>query len=419
MARSSDAPTDNAALDAWDAPVPALMKNGRLSEAAAIVKARLAEVPDDVQARFLMGMIAIAQNEYRQAIRAFRAILIDQPRATRVRLELARAFFLSKDYANALTQFRFALADDPPESVQANIRQYLGAIRQAKSVSYNFSLSIAPDTNLNGGSSAREVTLFGLPFDLSDDARQRSGVGLALEAGAEWAPQIGAGKRLRLGIQGQRREYKGSSFDDMTVAAYAGPRIASGKWDLSLLGTGYRRWHGSRPYNRAIGARFESTYYVNPRTAVSTGIALQSVRHDGQRERDGVLASISSSALRALSSSSAVTVKLGASRENARLDAFSNRSAFVAVGYFRELPMGFSAYVEPSLSIARFDEALPAFGKKRSDSTQSITLALLNRRIVLDRFTPRVAYTFTRQSSTIALYDFRRSRLELGVTTSF
>jgi len=38
---------------------------------------------------------------------------------------------------------------------------------------------------------------------------------------------------------------------------------------------------------------------------------------------------------------------------------------------------------------------------------------------VLGRFTPRVSYTFTRQSSTISLYHFQRSRLEIGLTTLF
>ena len=404
---------------AWDAEARNLMNQGRLDEARAIIEARLAQVPRDVQARFLGGLIALARSNHQQAIREFRAILIDEPGAARVRLELARAFFLAKDYGNALRHFQFALAGDPPAGVKANIRQYMATIRQAKSLSYSLSFAVAPDSNLNGGSSAREVSLFGLPFDLDEDARKRSGVGLQIEAGGEWAPHIGTGKRLRIGLHGQRREYKGSNFDEMTAAAYAGPRIVAGKWDLSLLGTAYRRWHGSRPYSKSLGGRLESTYHVTPRIGITTGIAVQSVRYEASRVRDGWLGSIGGSAYYALTPTSALTLKLGASREKARLDAFSNRSGFVAIGYFRELPMGFSGYIEPSLSHARYDEALAAFGRKRSDWTPSLTVTLLNRHIVLDRFTPRIAYTYTRQSSSIPLYEFARSRVEVGLTTSF
>jgi len=94
------------------------------------------------------------------------------------------------------------------------------------------------------------------------------GVGIAVDAAAEWAPRIGKGKRLRLGVSGQRREYSGSNFDDMTAAAYAGPRWVTGKWDLSLLGTAYRRWYGARPYNQAAGGLIAARHiligYKNP-----------------------------------------------------------------------------------------------------------------------------------------------------------
>ena len=46
-----------------------------------------------------------------------------------------------------------------------------------------------------------------------------------MDAGGEWAPSIGEGTRLRLGLSGQRREYSGAQFDDMTLAAYAGPHL--------------------------------------------------------------------------------------------------------------------------------------------------------------------------------------------------
>ena len=412
-------PIRSQSTQAWDDAARELMNQGRLSEAAAILDERLAAAPSDVQANFLKGMIAVAKGNQRQAIRIFRSILIDHPDATRVRLELARAFFLAKDYANALRQFQFALAGNPPAEVVANINKYVASIRDAKSLSYNFGFAIAPDTNLNTGSSAREVTLFGLPFDLSEDARHRSGVGIAIETGAEWAPRIGKGTRLRLGVSGQRREYSGSNFDDMTAAAYAGPRLVSGRWDLSLLGTGYKRWYGGRPYNQAKGGRLEATYYLTPRLGISGALAAQWVNYRRARERDGRLFSLNAAAFHALTSSSAVTVKGGISRQEARTPAYANWSGFLAVGYFRDLPKGFSIYVEPSLSLARYDEALLGFGRKRSDNSQSALITLLNRHLVLTRFTPRISYTFTRQRSSIPLYAFKRSRVEVGLTTVF
>ena len=407
------------AAPSWDDIARTLMNEGRLGEAAAVVDEQLAAAPNDVQARFLKGMLAIAKGEHRKAIRLFRGILINQPSAGRVRLELARAFYLDKDYGNSLRQFQLALAGHPPARVIANIRTYMAAIRASKTLSYSVGIAIAPDSNLNTGSAAREVTLYGLPFDLSQDARHRSGVGVAAEAIGEWAPPIGPGRRLRLGLSMHRRDYSGTAFDDMSATAYAGPRLTGANWELSLLGTVYRRWYGSKAYNGAIGGRAEGTYYLQSGTSIAVALSAQRIDYRRQRERNGFLLSLDAAAFHALTPSSGVTLKAGVGRQNARLKPYASWSGFAAAGYFRDLPLGFSLYVEPSISLARYDAALPSFGVRRSDTTRSLTVTLLNRHLVLTRFTPRISYSWTRQNSSISLYDFTRSRIEIGVTTVF
>ncbi len=416
---TAEQPQAEPSPEVWDVHARALMNSGHLDAADAVLDARLAIEPGDVQARFLKGLIAMARGDNRRAIGLFRSILIDHPNATRVRLELARAFYNVKDYGNARRQFQFALAGKLPPEVTANINRYMASIRDAKSLSFTVGIAVAPDSNLNTGSSAREVTLFGLPFDLSDDARGRSGVGLAVEAGTEWAPRIGHGKRLRLGFNIQRREYAGSEFDDMTAAAYAGPRVVTGRWDLSVLGTAYMRWYGGRRYNSALGGRVEATYHLSNRLELSAALGMQSLRFQRTPARGGPLFFLNASGFYALSPSSGTTLKLGISRQNARAAGFSSWSGFVAAGYYKDLPMGFSAYVEPSLSVSRYDAALFGFDRPRADTTGSLLLTLLNRHLALGRFTPRISYTYTQQYSSVSLYVFSRHRVEIGLTTTF
>lgn len=404
---------------AIDRLVDQLLRQGKSEEASRLLAELRKQQPENVQLRFLAGVVAMAQSDYRAAIGIFRAILIDHPEAVRVRLELARAFFLDKDYANADRQFRFARAGKLPRDVLANIDAYLFAIRQSKEWSYSISLSIAPDTNINAGSSAREVTLYGLPFELDEDARHRSGIGLAVEAGVEWAPRTGRNTRLRLGLNGQRREYSGTQFDDMALAAYAGPRFVSRKWDVSVLGTGFQRWYGDDAYSRSAGARIDATHYPTPKLAVFGSLAAQWLDHQRIPEMSGPIYSASLGAYRPLNSSSALTFKIGLNRQDSRVDAYSNWSGYAAVGYYRDLPAGFSIYLEPSVAFARYDDRLPALDMRRSDKSVSGLVTLLNRHIVLSRFTPRIAYTFTRQDSNIPLYRFTRNRIEVGLTTNF
>jgi outer membrane protein len=399
--------------------VEQLLRAGRPDEAEALIAAALKAAPHNPEARFLGGIVALARKDYAKAIHIFRAMLIDHPDAIRVRLELARAYFLDKDYLNADRQFRLVRTGRHPPEVLANIDQYLFAIRQDKDWSWSLKLALAPDTNLNAATSSREVTLSGLPFELSDQARKRSGIGLAAEGTVEYAPRIGPATRLRLGLAAQRREYSGGEFDDMAVAVHAGPRLVSPRWDTSLLATGFIRWYGGDPLVRAVGGRIEATHYPSPNLSLSGALSAQKIDHARDDTRDGALYSARLGLFHPLGTTSAIAAKASVNRQTAREPAHSNWSFDLSASYFRELPGGFTVGFEPGFGVTRFDAALPVFGKTRSDRSATAEVSLLNRHIVLSRFTPRVSYSLTRQWSNIELYSFTRHRFEIGLTTVF
>lgn len=396
-----------------------LIGMGRDESAASMLKAIDAAAPGNEQVRFLMGLVAMRRGEHPKAIDIFRSILVNHPEALRVRLELARAYFLAKDYQNADRQFRAVRAGNLPAAVQANIDAYLGQIRRSKDWSYGFSLAVAPDTNINGASTSREVDLYGLPFRLSDDARQKSGIGAAIDANVEFAPRIAPGARLRLGAALKRNEYDGERFDDMTFAVQVGPRLIMPRWDISLLGTGFRRWYGGQAYAHSLGGRVEATHYAGPRTVLNASLGALRLEDERDESRSRWVYTGSFGAMRQLSQTSAVTLRLGGNRQVAEDDAYSNWTGLLSAGYYREFPAGFSLYLEPSFSLADYDAPLAAFGKARSDKVGSLTAALLNRRIVFWRFTPRLAYSYTKAYSNIDIYDYDRHRVEIGLTTAF
>src|SRR5215213_9231057 len=88
----------------------ALMLSGRSEEARSVLQDLAREQPSSNDVAFLLGLLAVDATDYRQAIGYFRSILVREPAALRVRLELGRAFYLSHDYENAFRQFQFARA---------------------------------------------------------------------------------------------------------------------------------------------------------------------------------------------------------------------------------------------------------------------------------------------------------------------
>src|SRR4051812_31269599 len=151
------------------------MLSGRRDEARSVLQDLARKQPASNDVAFLLGLLAIDATDYREAIGQFRAILVREPAALRVRLELGRAFYLSHDYENAYRQFQFARAGKLPAGVDASIDKFVAAIRREKNWSYTLGVAIAPDTNINSGTSSGETEIFGLPFEFGNSARRHSG----------------------------------------------------------------------------------------------------------------------------------------------------------------------------------------------------------------------------------------------------
>jgi outer membrane protein len=161
------------------------------------------------------------------------------------------------------------------------------------------------------------------------------------------------------------------------------------------------------------------SYYPSPNFTVSGALSAQAIDHARDNTRDGALYSARLGLFHPLGTTSAVAAKGSVNRQTAREPAHSNWNMEISASYFRELPGGFTVGIEPGLGVTRFDRALPVFGKTRSDRSVTAELSLLNRHIVLSRFTPRISYALTRQWSNIELYSFTRHRVEIGLTTVF
>ena len=105
---------------------------------------------------------------YDKAITAFRLILVNHPELIRVRLELARTFFLRGRDGLARRHFEAVLAGGVPPPVAANIRTFLNVMQARKRLTGYFGAAIAPDSNLNAASESEIIyidTVFGrLPF---------------------------------------------------------------------------------------------------------------------------------------------------------------------------------------------------------------------------------------------------------------
>ena len=247
-----------------------LVQGGRLDEALAILR-QLAASGEDMNVLFALGLAAVEAAQHPnvpdakrddyldEAIAAFRAMLIEQPDVERVRLELARAFFLKGEDSLARRHFEQVLAGDPPAAVATNVRRFLIQIRARRRWSFNAGFAVAPDSNIGSGSEERTIYIFDLPFRRDADELTTSGVGVSAWGGAEYHYPLNARMRLRAGADLMRREYEGSAFDETFASVRLGPRVlVDGRTQASVLATASQRWAGTVKDFHALGGRVEA-----------------------------------------------------------------------------------------------------------------------------------------------------------------
>jgi Tfp pilus assembly protein PilF len=419
MAQMADKPSSTTLSISATQAAQLLIANHRLDDAKRLLAQALAAKPDDSEAQFLLATIAVEEKDYDTAISLYRRILVREPDVERVRLELARAFFLKGDYDNADRQFRFARAGDISDTVKTNIDHFLAAINRLRQWTLNFSLALAPDTNQNAATSAAQINIFGLPFALDKSARKQSGIGLAGDIGGEWSPMLGDNLKARLGGELYRVDYSGGAFDDMTISAYGGPQLLFDNWDVSVLATGFKRWFANQDYVSGVGAKLAADYGVTSDWLVSASLGGQSVTNSFIPDQSGPLWSMQTQLSYVLSPSSLVQLQLGFNRQDAQVGAYSYSGVWLGGGYSQDLPYGFSAGFQPVYFMTRYDDMLPAFAKTRSDDTIMLAFTLLNRRFDFHGFTPRFSYVFSEQHSNIPIYSFTRNQFQIGVTSLF
>ena len=269
----------------------ALLDAGRFAEAVAMLGplVRGGEVAADDLFHFGLAAVGASQQpgvgEARrdalldEAIASFRAMLVDRPELVRVRLELARAFFLKGEDSLARRHFERVLAGGVPDAVAANVRMFLLQLRARRRWDMHIGAAIAPDSNIGSGSDERTIYIYGLPFQRDAEELTSSGVGLVLWGGGEYHYPLDDRTRLRAGGNLWRREHGGSQFDEASAAVHLGPRILlDERTEASVLATASQRWAGTVKDFHGLGGRVEAGRRLS-RTVSASGRLSWEDRH--------------------------------------------------------------------------------------------------------------------------------------------
>ena len=388
---------------------------------------------------FQIGMRSLAEAEeaasdeareelYDKAIAAFRIILVNRPELIRVRLELARTFFLKGQDGLARRHFELVLAGGVPPPVAVNIHTFLSVMRARKRWTGYFGAAIAPDSNLNAASESEIIyidTVFGrLPFQREGDFGAQSGLGFSVWGGGEYQQPLSERLRLRVGADAVQREYSGRDFDQSFVAAHVGPRWLAGPiTEISLLATAQRQWLGGLPFVDETGMRLELDRRLTPRLWARGTAAYRERENRHRNFLDGPVVDFTASFAWTAAPVLRVHMTVGYERDHAASEYWRNLSRWVRVGTSLALPLGFTLGTSAQMRRTYYEGSgevhLTLDGGRRLDRTRTFSVSVLNRALTIFRFSPQLALINEARQTNAQAQDYDRNRAELRFVRQF
>ena len=412
-----------------------LMDRGRFAEALDILRPLVRGRPAEANTVFLYGLAAVGaaqlpgleergrESLLEEAIDAFRAMLVDRPGLVRVRLELARAFFLKGEDSLSRAQFERVLAGNPPAPVAANVRSFLAEIRARRRWSLRGGFALAPDTNIGATSEERIIYISGLPFVRNQEELSTSGVGLSAWLSGEYQYPLGERRRLRAGADVSRRDYPGSSFDQTFVSVHGGPRwLVGANTEASLLASVQRRWTAGDQLYDALGARLEAGRRVSRRVTANVWASYHDRSYRTRTYFDGPVADVTLSGAWIVNSTVRADAALGWGQERTEAEQWRHERKWLRMGVSVALPRGFTVGGSGELRWADYEGDWSFYTQSadpREDRTRALRLSVYNRAFAWRGFSPRLSLVHEVRDTNAQLYDYRRTGGELSFVRVF
>lgn len=382
-----------------------------------------------IQGKFLLATIYAGKEKYSEAIELYEDILIEEPKAARVRLDLARALFMNKSYYRSNYHFRLALSDSSiPEEVKKNAEQFLYQIRKDKVWNAWVNFSLASDSNLNQSSGpATECvqTVYG-PLCRQRDA-SKSGNGFNYELGGDYELKLTNNFRWKSLADVNMTEYHGSIFDRRIMWFESGPKYIFPKGEVFLGATYLKTFLGHKSYLDAPGAKLDVTYDFSGTISLFNSVRYQKNSYaPAFIDYNGSTKSIYPTLYYSFLGKNYLALKAGLEQSKTNAIIQNNHSYIFGFGIGSVLSYGFGFYAEELLTKVSYDKkswflnSQGGFDElKRKENYYRTSISLYNSTIRYKGFTPTIGYTYTKKLSNVWHYGYDEHNFQIGVTQKF
>ena len=397
-----------------------LLRAGDTAKARIILAALTADPSSDIrnEARFRSAKLLVAAGQTSRAALLLRQVVDERPDALPARLELAGLLDRMGDKDGAWRQVRAAQALGLPPAVARIVDRYSEALRAQRPFGASLEIALAPDSNINRATRSDTLgTVLG-DFAIDRDSKAKSGTGLALNAQAYRRLPLGEDASLLVRLTGFGNLYRDKDFNDIAADVAAGPELNLGRSRVQAEVGVTQRWFGQKQFMRSARVGAIVSHPLGRRTLLRLSGSAALVDNQLNDLQDGKSFSGQLSAEHALSATTGLAASLGIDRASLKDPGYSTTGWRAGLTGWRDFGrVTLSAGAE--FGRLHADERLLLFPDRREDRSLRLSLGATFRQLQFRGFAPVARFSIERNRSTIAFYDYRRTRTELGFVHAF
>jgi len=377
---------------------------------------------------FLLGISALDSGRPSQAVLALERVLAHNPHNTLARAEIAKAYLALRETAAAKREFDEVASSELAPEVRVTVSRYLEIIAQidkapAKRWSAMIETQVGYDSNVNFGSSLdRWVLDDGQALTPLPSSRPHRSVFYDVTGQVQYTAPINGKTDWTIGSQLSQRNNASQHNSDLGSVEVSGGLARTEGPDRYSMGIQLQQLYlDDRSFRRAAGLSGQWQRDVDSRTQVGLYAQLFNLNFPEQGVRDARRAVLGGTVVRGLADK-AKTVVIGngyAGRESSRhdVDELSFDLYGLRTALSRNLSGGWRGSAGASYERRSHKGPDGFFGVTREDKQ-------LEFRIGAERaFGPRLSIApqlvFTRNSSTLAPSDFRRTQAVVAARYRF
>ncbi len=383
--------------------------------------------PAAIEARFKSGLAATNRGDYNTAISIYLSILAKDPSLTRVRLELALAYFLSEQWSRSRTEFFKVLSGDIPEPVREKVLAFIAEIdaRRGFELDFEFGFKKLGSTR-NYDTDEIELDFFGLRVPATLDRSNKTAFGVGYSVSALWRKGldglstderrvIGFGEVFSFGDLSDEK-----AFRDVTLGLRGGARFVFPQTTVVVSPAILTRFIADESFEERIG--IETAFERRNSSAVSVFGSISGFKLENKIDDtfSGHTVNARFGARRSFSGRNTVGVAITAESKSTDRDIDTyNLAGIEAFGSF---DAGGGFVIEPQVYFANksFTETNPLFVGDPDEQQYGVRFRVEKRDIIVGNgLIPFVEASYNRVKSGIDAFSYDETIVEIGLTNEF